>query len=64
MILAKLANLFAKAISQGDVRAALAVLREEAQLHGLYDEAKKKALKPKAKKPVRGKLKEFLAVAS
>jgi len=29
-------NLFAKAVSQGDVRAALSVLKDEAELRGLY----------------------------
>jgi len=30
-------NLYAKAVSQGDLRAALSVLRDEAELEGLYD---------------------------
>jgi hypothetical protein len=34
--LAQRRNLYAKAVSQGDVRAALAVLRDEAELLGLY----------------------------
>jgi len=35
--LAQRMSLYAKAVSQGDVRAALAVLRDEAELQGLYD---------------------------
>ena len=38
--LAKRRNLYAKAVSQGDVRAALSCLRDEATLLGLYDKKK------------------------
>src|SRR5438105_990841 len=38
--LAQRANLYAKAVNAGDVRTALAVLQDEAQLRGLYPERK------------------------
>jgi hypothetical protein len=43
--LAQRRNLFAKAVSQGDVRAALACLRDEAELLGLYPNAEAKLAK-------------------
>jgi hypothetical protein len=49
--LAQRRNLYAKAVSQGDIRAALAVLQDEAQLEGLYPPKKIAPTNPKGDKP-------------
>lgn len=49
--LAQRRNLFAKAVSQGDIRTALAVSRDEAELLGLYPPKKIAPTNPKGDKP-------------
>jgi hypothetical protein len=49
--LARRRNLYAKAVSQGDVRAALACLHDEAELLGLYPPRKIAPTDPTGKKP-------------
>jgi hypothetical protein len=49
-------NLYAKAVSAGDYRAALAVLRDEAELQGLYPPRKIAPTNPEGDKPYEGSL--------
>jgi len=49
--LAQRRNLYAKAVSQGDTRAALAVLSDEAKLLGLYAPTKIAPVNPKGDRP-------------
>jgi hypothetical protein len=59
--LAKRRNLYAKAVSQGDVRAALQCLRDEANLLGLYE--RKGPRKPAQKPPAVAQLTEPNGIA-
>src|SRR5215469_7170295 len=52
--LAQRRNLFAKAVSAGDYRTALAVARDEAELQGLYPPKKIAPTNPKGDKPYAG----------
>ena len=54
--LAQRRNLFAKAVSAGDYRTALAVARDEAELQGLYPPRKIAPTNPKGDKPYDGAL--------
>jgi hypothetical protein len=49
-------NLYAKAVSAGDYRTALAVLRDEAELQGLYPPRKVAPTNPEGDKPYEGSL--------
>jgi hypothetical protein len=62
--LARRRNLYAKAVAQGDVRAALAVLRDEAELLGLYAPRKIAPTNPQGDKPYEGCLSDAERLAA
>jgi hypothetical protein len=59
--LAQRRNLYARATTTGDIRTALAVLRDEAALEGLYDRQPAKALEQPVEMDKKERLKQSLA---